>query len=209
MAARGSVRVRLRSRSSRRPSGVVATIIVQTRRAYALAPHAVGSGGDTHLQGSNTREPVRVLSFIKWLSAAAISLGGVGLFVVAFLDSSFVSLPNINDALVVLMVTHNKARMPYYVAMATLGSVAGCYVIYYLAEKGGEAFLRKRLAPARVERALAVYQKTRTACADRPGAAATARALQALRARCRHREAYVRPGSSSPSAWRAESATWH
>ncbi len=39
------------------------------------------------------------------------------------------------------MVTQHKAWMPYYAAMATLGSVAGCYVIYYLAEKGGEAFL--------------------------------------------------------------------
>ena len=33
--------------------------------------------------------------------------------------------------------------MLYYAAMATLGSVAGCYVIYYLAGKGGEAFLQQ------------------------------------------------------------------
>ena len=77
--------------------------------------------------------------------ASRSRLGGPGLFVVAFLDSSFMSLPQINDLLVVLMVTQHKERMPYYAAMATLGSVAGCYVIYYLAEKGGEAFLRKRL----------------------------------------------------------------
>ena len=36
----------------------------------------------------------------------------------------------------------------------TLGSIAGCYVIYYLAEKGGETFLHKRLSSGRVERAL-------------------------------------------------------
>jgi membrane protein YqaA with SNARE-associated domain len=100
-----------------------------------------------------------VQSTINWLYTAAIALGGTGLFVVALLDSSFVSLPQINDLLVVLMVMRNKARMPYYAAMATLGSIAGCYVIYYLAEKGGEAFLRKRLAPARVDRALALYRK--------------------------------------------------
>jgi membrane protein YqaA with SNARE-associated domain len=57
------------------------------------------------------------------------------------------------------MVTQNKAWMPYYAAMATLGSIAGCYVIYYLAEKGGEAFLRKRLKPGHTERALALYKK--------------------------------------------------
>jgi membrane protein DedA with SNARE-associated domain len=43
--------------------------------------------------------------------------------------------------------------------MATFGSVAGCYVIYYLAERGGEAFLRKRLKPGHVERALAAYKR--------------------------------------------------
>ena len=86
-------------------------------------------------------------------------MGGPGLFAVAFLDSSFVSLPQINDVLVVLMVTEHKARMPYYALMATLGSVAGCYVIYYLADKGGEAFIRRRLKPGHVDRALALYQR--------------------------------------------------
>jgi membrane protein YqaA with SNARE-associated domain len=98
-------------------------------------------------------------AFINWLNAVAIVLGGPGLFAVAFLDSSFVSLPQINDVLVVLMVTEHKARMPYYALMATLGSVAGCYVIYYLAEKGGEALLRRRLSSGRIDRALAVYKR--------------------------------------------------
>jgi membrane protein YqaA with SNARE-associated domain len=100
-----------------------------------------------------------VTSFIAWIYSAALALGGPGLFVVAFLDSSFLSLPQINDFLVVLMVMQQKAWMPYYAAMATAGSVAGCYVIYYLAEKGGEAFLKKRLKARHVERALGVYQR--------------------------------------------------
>jgi len=98
-------------------------------------------------------------AFINWLNALALVLGGPGLFAVAFVDSSFVPLPQINDVLVVLMVTEHKARMPYYALMATLGSIAGCYVIYYLAEKGGEAFLRKRVSSGRVDRALALYKR--------------------------------------------------
>ena len=98
-------------------------------------------------------------AFIAWIYGLAVSLGGPGLFAIAFLDSSFISLPQINDILVVLMVTQNKPLMLYYAAMATLGSVAGCFVIYYLAEKGGEAFLRKRLKPGHTERALALYQR--------------------------------------------------
>jgi membrane protein YqaA with SNARE-associated domain len=49
--------------------------------------------------------------------------------------------------------------MLYYAAMATFGSVAGCYAIYYLAAKGGDAFLRKRLQAGHVERALAAYKR--------------------------------------------------
>lgn len=98
-------------------------------------------------------------SFISWLYGLAVGLGGPGLFGIAFLDSSFLSLPQINDILVVLMVTRHKAWMPYYALMATLGSIAGCYTIYYLAEKGGEAFLNKRIRGASMERTLALYRR--------------------------------------------------
>ena len=98
-------------------------------------------------------------SFITWIYGFALSLGGPGIFVCAYLDSSFLSLPQINDILVVLMATQNKALMPYYAAMATVGSVAGCYTIYAIAEKSGEAFLRKRLHEGHVERALATFKR--------------------------------------------------
>lgn len=98
-------------------------------------------------------------SFINTLYAFALAVGGPGLFVIAFLDSSFVSLPQINDVLVVLMVIAHKRWMPYYAAMATLGSVAGCYAIYVIARRGGEAFLRKRLKAGHMDRALALYQR--------------------------------------------------
>ena len=98
-------------------------------------------------------------SLDTWLAGVAVALGGPGLFVIAFLDSSFLSFPLINDSLVVLMVRRDRGWMPYYAGMATLGSIAGCYAIYYLAEKGGEAFVRRRLLPGNVERALALYKR--------------------------------------------------
>jgi membrane protein YqaA with SNARE-associated domain len=100
-----------------------------------------------------------VKSLISWIYGFALAIGGPGIFVIAFLDSSFISLPQINDVLVVLSVTQNKPWMPYYALMATLGSIAGCYVIYYLAEKGGEAFLKRRLRAGHTERALALYRR--------------------------------------------------
>ncbi len=98
-------------------------------------------------------------SFVTWIYGFAAAIGGPGLFAVAFLDSSFASLPQLNDILVVLTVTQNKAWMLYYAAMATLGSVGGCYTIYYLARKGGDTFLRKRLRAGHAERALSVYRR--------------------------------------------------
>ena len=116
-------------------------------------------------------------SFVAWIYGFALAIGGPGLFAIAFLDSSFVSLPQINDILVVLMVTQNKAWMPYYALMATLGSIAGCYVIYYLAEKGGEAFLEEA-SRARTDRAGAgAVQAPRPDGADDSGASSAAGAL--------------------------------
>jgi len=100
-----------------------------------------------------------VNAFLERLSAFALAIGGPGLFIIAFLDSSFLSLPLINDSLVVAMVLQQPAWMPFYVVAATAGSVAGCYAIYVLADKGGEAFLRRRVSAGRVERALATYRR--------------------------------------------------
>lgn len=96
---------------------------------------------------------------VAWIQAFALGIGGPGLFVVAFLDSSFLSLPEINDLLVVMLVIEHKARMPYYALMATLGSVTGCLVLYGLGRRGGEALVRRRFGGRRMARALAVSKR--------------------------------------------------
>ncbi|MGH9775122.1 MAG: YqaA family protein [Candidatus Acidiferrales bacterium] len=80
----------------------------------------------------------------NWLAHLVATLGGVGLFIVAFFDSSVLSFPIVADLLVIEEAIQNPARMPYYAAMATLGSLAGCFWLYLLAKKGGEAFFRRR-----------------------------------------------------------------
>jgi membrane protein YqaA with SNARE-associated domain len=89
----------------------------------------------------------------------ATGFGGVGLFVVAALDSSFLSFPQVNDLLIIYLSTKSPALMPYYAGMTTLGSMLGCFVLYLFARRGGEVFLRKRFSGARVERGLALYQR--------------------------------------------------
>jgi len=88
----------------------------------------------------------------NWLAGPVASLGGLGIFLVAFLDSSVLSFPIVNDLLVIHLSIQTPARMPWYALMATVGSVAGCVVLYSIARKGGEVWFRKR-AGARAEHA--------------------------------------------------------
>ena len=93
------------------------------------------------------------------IQGAAVAMGGPGLFVIAYLDSSFLSFPEVNDIMIVGMVMRRPHLLPYYALMATAGSVLGCLSIYYVARKGGEAFLRKRFKEHHVDRALKLVQK--------------------------------------------------
>src|SRR3954465_5872697 len=89
----------------------------------------------------------------------ALALGGPGLFLVAFLDSSFLPLPGITDVLLVVTVTRNPGAMLLYVAMTVVGSVLGCLALHYLGRKGGEALVRKKFTGEKIERAMAALQR--------------------------------------------------
>ncbi len=97
--------------------------------------------------------------FVEWIKGFALVWGGPGLFLIGFLDSSFLSFPEVNDLLIVWMVAQHKERLLYYTFMATAGSVAGCVVLYLIARKGGEAFLRRRFHERHVDRGLKLFQK--------------------------------------------------
>ena len=75
--------------------------------------------------------------------AFAGGLGAPGLFLISFLDSSVLTFPVINDLLLVELSIQHPARMPLYAFLAMLGSVLGCVLLFYLAEKGGEALFHR------------------------------------------------------------------
>lgn len=97
--------------------------------------------------------------FISWLEAVGLAWGAPGLLVIAYIDSSFFSLPQVNDLLIFWLTLKKPAMMPVYATVATLGSVAGCWTIYALAKKGGEAFVRKRVRERHLERGMALFQR--------------------------------------------------
>jgi membrane protein YqaA with SNARE-associated domain len=93
------------------------------------------------------------------IRALAMALGAPGLFLIAFLDSTFLPLPGATDFLLIVMVTRHKELVVWYVLAAIAGSLAGCLVMYAIGKKGGEALLEKRFTGERIERARAMLQR--------------------------------------------------
>lgn len=102
------------------------------------------------------------MTFLKSLFAklgqVLMLYGGWGLLGISFLDSSFVPLPGLNDLVLIHLCAQNPARAMIYAMASTLGSVAGSYVMYFLA-RGGARLLAKRQASPVVQRARAWLER--------------------------------------------------
>jgi membrane protein YqaA with SNARE-associated domain len=85
--------------------------------------------------------------------------GGFGLMVLAVCDSSFLSLPEVNDILLMTFSLNDPAGMWKYATFTTLGSLIGCSLLYSVGRKGGEALLRKRFTDERLMRVRNWYRK--------------------------------------------------
>ena len=85
----------------------------------------------------------------KWVHG----LGGLGLVLLGLADNTpFISAPpGSEDVFVVLLAWHSSRWWAYYAFMATLGEVAGGYLTYRLAERGGETTLERKVGKARAE----------------------------------------------------------
>ena len=79
----------------------------------------------------------------EWAQKVLLPLGGWGLFAAAVLDSSFLALPGGMDLWMISLSALRPSRMPFYVIVATVGSVIGCSTLYFVARKGEAAFSEK------------------------------------------------------------------
>src|SRR5688572_21361940 len=101
-----------------------------------------------------------VARITEGLRYIADRLDAPGMFLVAIADSSFLSIPEGNDILIVIMSTGKTwSRMAYYVSMTTLGSILGCLLLYTVGRKGGSPLLRRRFSERNIARAEALYRK--------------------------------------------------
>jgi membrane protein YqaA with SNARE-associated domain len=87
------------------------------------------------------------------------SIGPLGIVIIAILDSSFLSLPEVNDIIVVTNVAKEPGLFFYWPLLTTVGSVIGCLILYLVARKGGKAFLHRISSANRVRAIETIYAR--------------------------------------------------
>lgn len=85
--------------------------------------------------------------------------GGLGLFAIAFFDSSLLSLPEVNDVLLIYFGTKFQSKAFYYAMMTTLGSSAGCSLLYGLARWKGYSFLKQKFSEGRIDTVFRLFKR--------------------------------------------------
>lgn len=98
-----------------------------------------------------------------WLERYVISLpiyyAAPAMIVIGALDSSLLSLPEINDYLVVGRCIKYPGAVFYFPLFAAIGSVIGCWLLYSIMKRGGQAVLRRRFKRENIERVERAYAR--------------------------------------------------
>src|SRR3984893_15066434 len=103
-----------------------------------------------------------------WLHALARRLGhfivhvpifvaGTMMVLIGALDSSLLSLPEVNDYLVVARCYTHPRAVFFFPMFAATGSVLGCLLLYTILSRGGRAVLHRRFRVERIERVERAY----------------------------------------------------
>jgi membrane protein YqaA with SNARE-associated domain len=104
-----------------------------------------------------------LLSIARWLEVNVIGLpiyfAAPAMVIIGALDSSLLSLPEINDYLVVGRCYKDPTAAYYFPLFAAAGSVLGCNLLYTIVRRGGQAVLRKRFNLASIKKVERAYER--------------------------------------------------
>jgi membrane protein YqaA with SNARE-associated domain len=99
----------------------------------------------------------------RWLERYVIALpiyyAAPMMIVIGALDSSLLSLPEINDYLVVGRCFKQPSAVFYFPLFAAIGSVFGCLLLYTIMRRGGQAVLRRRFKRENIEKVERAYAR--------------------------------------------------
>ena len=97
--------------------------------------------------------PMAARSMRRWL----FHLGGLGLIPLGLLDNSLIPLPGILDVAAIVLSSRQEQFWLYYGLMAAAGSVAGGFLTYRLARKGGKEALDRRFSRRKVDKVCKIF----------------------------------------------------
>jgi membrane protein YqaA with SNARE-associated domain len=80
------------------------------------------------------------------------------MIIIGALDSSLLSLPEVNDYITIARVAHLPHEAAYFPLFPAFGSVIGCLVLYRIA-RGGEQLIEKRFKSAHLARVKDLYRR--------------------------------------------------
>lgn len=104
-----------------------------------------------------------LLSIARWLEVNVIGLplyfAAPAMVIIGALDSSLLSLPEINDYLVVGRCYKDPTAAYYFPLFAAAGSVIGCNLLYTIVRRGGQAVLRKRFKLSQIKKVERAYER--------------------------------------------------
>ena len=97
--------------------------------------------------------PMAARSMRRWL----FRLGGIGLIPLGLVDNSLIPLPGILDVAAIVLSSRQEQWWLYYGLMAAAGSVAGGFLTYRLARKGGKEALDRRFSRRKVDKVCGIF----------------------------------------------------
>ena len=104
-----------------------------------------------------------IAAIARWLEVNVIGLpiyfAAPAMIVIGALDSSLLSLPEINDYLVVGRCFKDHTAAFYFPLFAATGSVIGCNLLYTIVRRGGQALLRKRFNLQSIKKVEHAYER--------------------------------------------------
>src|SRR5215210_1216973 len=104
-----------------------------------------------------------IAAIARWLEVNVIGLpfyfAAPAMIIIGALDSSLLSLPEINDYLVVGRCFKYPTAAFYFPLFAATGSVIGCHLLYTIVRRGGQAVLRKRFNLQSIKRVERAYER--------------------------------------------------
>lgn len=95
----------------------------------------------------------------RYVLGLPLYLAVPAMLVIGALDSSLLSLPEINDYLVVGRCFKYPSAAFYFPLFAAAGSVIGCSILYSIMRRGGQAVLRKRFSVESIKRVETAYAR--------------------------------------------------